>query len=263
MSQVNQNAPKTPAAPQPKQTNKLLSALPPLGYIGLAGIFIISMWMAFQSSRKAARRMACSNNFKMISLAMHNYHDVYKQFPPAYTLDANGNKLHSWRTLLLPYVGKEALYGKIDLSKPWDDPVNKHLSDTIVPVYACPSAPGGPTPNTPYQVVLDPAAIFTGESSCSYKSIPDDSSNTVLVVETKKAVPWMSPVDTDLATFVSNAKSDHDGGQYVGMADGSIHFISSSTPEPIRKALVTIAGGESDHEFRLQERKKTSAQHTP
>ncbi len=46
--------------------------------------------------------MECSNNMKQIALALHNYHDTYRTFP-AYTVDGNGQPLHSWRTLILPF----------------------------------------------------------------------------------------------------------------------------------------------------------------
>ncbi|MEL7264459.1 MAG: DUF1559 domain-containing protein [Planctomycetota bacterium] len=68
--------------------------------------------------------MACSNNVKQIGLGLANYHASWNSFPPAYTVDANGNRLHSWRTLILPYVEQQPLYDRIDLTKPWDDPAH-------------------------------------------------------------------------------------------------------------------------------------------
>ncbi len=73
---------------------------------------------AVSEGHKAARRMQCSNNLKQIGLAFHNYHSAYGSLPPAYTVDADGNRLHSWRTLILPFIDQSALVQQIDLNKP-------------------------------------------------------------------------------------------------------------------------------------------------
>lgn len=73
---------------------------------------------AIRQSREPTRRSHCKNNLKQIGLALHNYLDAYGSFPPPFTLDANGNRLHSWRTLILPFIDQAPLYNQIDLTKP-------------------------------------------------------------------------------------------------------------------------------------------------
>lgn len=68
-----------------------------------------------RTANNAARRSQCSNNLKQIGLALLIYHDTYGEFPPAYTVDDKGNHLHSWRTLLLPFLEQKTLYESIDL----------------------------------------------------------------------------------------------------------------------------------------------------
>ena len=210
------------------------------------GILVGLLLPAVQASREAARRMQCSNNLRQIAIAFHNYADQHRAFPPAYTTDDSGRRLHSWRTLLLPYMEQQALYNAIDLSKPWDDPVNQAISSTVVPAYTCPSA-GEATTMTVYQVIVDPSGVFPGASQTNFSQITDGTSNTVLVTETSMAdaVPWMSPQDSDAQKFTAVGATHHTGGSNCAMCDAAVKFLPSALDSKVRQSIITRAGGET------------------
>jgi hypothetical protein len=190
--------------------------------------------------------MNCSNNLRQIALAIHNYKSVYQQLPPAYTVDAAGNRLHSWRTLILPFVGEQALYNRIDLSKPWDDPANAVLQRMDVVAFRCPSSKTAPGMTT-YQIIDDPMSAFPGSNSLTFDAITDGLSSTILVFESDEAfaVHWAEPKDQSMTGYLSAARSSHRSGRNVVMADGSLQFIPNGTDPLILKGYATAQGGET------------------
>jgi prepilin-type processing-associated H-X9-DG protein len=214
------------------------------------GVLVALLLPAVQAAREAARRTQCQNNLKQIGLALHNYHDVYQSFPPAYTVDADGNPLHSWRTLILPFIEQQALYSRIDLDKPWDRPENAALNNMVIPTFQCPSEPPGA--GCDYVVIVGPNTAFQGSKSVKLSQILDGTSNTIAVVEVKgNNISWMAPVDLDMSKmqFTPNKgsaepSSFHPGGLNVLMCDGSVRFVSDAVLPNTLQLLITINDGQ-------------------
>ena len=109
---------------------------------GLPLVFVsgcAGLWTMVAEPRENSRRFQCSANLYLIALALHKYHDVYKAFPPAYVADASGKPAHSWRVLILPFLGQEPLYKRYAFDEPWDGPTNRALLTSSPIFYQCPS----------------------------------------------------------------------------------------------------------------------------
>ncbi len=215
------------------------------------GILAGLMLPAIQQARLAARKMTQSNQMRQVGLALLEYEQVYRAFPPAYTVDSDGRPLHSWRTLILPFMEQASLYQKIDLNKPWDDPANAAARETVVSIYNDPNS-GGPSNLTSLAAIVSDQSIFPGSEQISFRDISDGSSNTILISEVtrEQGIQWMEPRDLSNQEFIHLAAeprglSTYFDGFHVVMADGSIRFIVSSVDIVALQSMVTRDGSET------------------
>jgi prepilin-type N-terminal cleavage/methylation domain-containing protein len=110
--------------------------------IAIIGILVALLLPAVQAAREAARRMSCGNNLKQVGLALHNYHDVNKMFPPGgITLGrCCGTPSYStWTIAILPFLENQNLYDRYHQHLFNEDPLNAFVREQILPVYICPS----------------------------------------------------------------------------------------------------------------------------
>lgn len=222
------------------------------------GLVVVMLIVPFflpttRNVRVAAGRLQCLNNLKQVALALHNYHEHYGAFPPAFTVNEAGEPLHSWRTLILPFVEQQALYELINLSKPWNDPANRKAFETSVSVFCCPSTQLEKNQTT-YFGVSGEHSVFFGDLSRKLADIKDGASATLMVVEMppESAIPWMMPQDAgpaDIQRIRTSAKLAHSLGFQNALCDGSVRFISSQVDDTVLQALMTIDGGETVGEY--------------
>jgi prepilin-type N-terminal cleavage/methylation domain-containing protein len=92
--------------------------------IAIIGVLVALLLPAVQAAREAARRSQCSNALKQFGLALHNYADINKRFPPRRggttgvsasdlaRLNGNFDRLSPFIPLL-PYIEQKPLYDRI------------------------------------------------------------------------------------------------------------------------------------------------------
>ena len=103
------------------RTRKGFTLVELLVVIAIIGILIALLLPAVQAAREAARRSSCTNNLKQVSLSVHNFHDIYKKFPPAthspmmrQAVPSGGdpNRI-GYITHLLPFIEQQPLYDQV------------------------------------------------------------------------------------------------------------------------------------------------------
>jgi hypothetical protein len=223
-------------------------AIPTLSSPAAAAAGIALLSPSIQSAFDAARRARCVNNLRQLVVAIHNYVSANRTFPRAASTDSNGKPLLSWRVAILPYLEQNELYNKFKLDEPWDSPHNKALLKEMPAVFLCVDRVKPEPFTTSYRVLMGPGAALENDRETSINEFTDGTSNTLLVVESKDAVPWTKPdelkFDPKEAPSLCGAGSPHPGGFNAATADGAVHFLKNTIDRNLFRKLVTRNGGE-------------------
>lgn len=194
-----------------------------------AGLALRSAFRAFDARM---RREVCAQQLHKLAVALQNYADENSVYPPAIVRDAKGKPMHSWRVLILPYLGKdeEELHKEYHYDEPWNGPRNHELAGRMPAAYRCPEDPGALDFQTSYVAIVDAAtgdfaAYPTGGSNAPPKKPP---MTAYLVVEmAESGINWLEPKDLALAANSQPVNplptqfGYHIGGSMAVDADGA------------------------------------------
>jgi prepilin-type N-terminal cleavage/methylation domain-containing protein len=207
--------------------------------IAIVGVLVALVVPAVQQARETARQTSCRNNLKQIGLALHNYHSGHGLLPPSSTSDVEqggwivvpqSRHIHSWLSLVLPYLDQANLHDQIDFDLSSMSPVNLLVAEQLPAMYRCPSYTGASFSTdenytrfsercaiTNYAAMgstdvghmygqnsrlLAPNGTMYPLSSTRLGNLIDGASNTILVCETReeKMMVW---TDGGTAALVS------------------------------------------------------------
>ncbi len=232
--------------------------------VGVLGLSVAMPVLA--RARSAARAASCSDNFKMMGLALHNYHSVFNQFPPgriwadpkSLAKDPK-NSAVDWGVgvMMLPFLDESRLYNSVNFSLSWHTAANRTACGTKVAAYLCPEdvqttrtarlEPTGQPTNIAFPlgstawVTLPganrgpkPEGIFFDNSTIGVRDIIDGTSNTVLASEqlidqARRGGPG-DDGDCVAAAVEPKAFSDHTGTRWVTGHPSSNYFNGRRTP---------------------------------
>jgi hypothetical protein len=222
------------------------------------GAAVLVILPGIQSARTAARSTQSKNNLHSIGIALHNYHDVYQQFPPGRIVGEDDTEYIGWQTSILPYVDQAPLFESIDTNVPWTDPANRPYFQTVISVYINPNVPESPV--GPQGLAMSHYAgnsqVFSPNGTMRMASFTDGMSNTILAGEVAAGFkPWGDPDNLrDPAAGIRVSPSTFSGptpalGTQFLLGDGMVRSISSDVDPALLEALATPAGGERVDQF--------------
>jgi hypothetical protein len=197
---------------------------------------------------EAAFRSQSMTNVRQLALAIYDYIDIHKHFPPAVVLGPDAKTPHSWRIEILPYlhVGGKELYDRYKLNEPWDSENNKRVLLQMPAVFRSPKD-NEKSFHTSYFAVTGPQTMFADEKGTRFEQVTDGLACTIMLVETKADVPWTKPEDVvvDAGKDLPKLGGWAIGGFIVGIANGDAKFISDVTHEEFLRKAFYKADGES------------------
>ncbi len=260
--------------------------------IAVIGILVALLLPAVQAAREAARRMSCTNNLKQMSLALHNYHDTYRVFPPSgiYPRGATGDGW-SFQARLLPFLEQANLQDLIDWNLSYA--AQTAVARTRVPTYLCPSEtkdyerPDGAITHYPLNYGVNVGTWFvydpnngqygnglTGPNAqTNMASLIDGTSNTLALAEVKAWSPYLrdggnpnavgAPIPATTAATVAYGGSFKNNSGHTEWVDGRVHQTGvTGTFPPNTLFAYTDAGVVYDVDFNSSREGKTTNQIT-
>jgi len=138
--------------------------------IAIIGVLVALLLPAIQAAREAARRSKCISNLKQFGIALQNYHDALKTFPPAGFVNPRraADVFASPHAMLMPYFEETALHGPYNQKLPWFKQ-RPEVAETVVPIFNCPSNSGeNPMQDKVLLLVIDvlvPDNVFKADQS--------------------------------------------------------------------------------------------------
>ncbi len=198
--------------------------------------------------------------------------------PSRYSLPYPPSQRISWMAELLPHLGYEADYRRLEMNDAWDNPdTNLPIAQTWVPQFLNPRFPnsswraqipgqtarlgathfiglGGVGTDAAYNPPGNKKnGIFGYGRTTKLSDIKDGTQNTIYMIQVPPEFdrPWIHggatvqgvPETQSVTPFVTDIEGKK--GTFVLMADGTVRFISADIDDAVFQSLATIHGQET------------------
>ncbi len=203
-------------------------------FVGIAlGIFLLGacVTLVVLAGIRQLKERDCDSHLRYVCFSLALYCGAQRgHLPPAYLLDQEGRPIHSWRTLLLPYLTYDYVYKHYKFAEPWDSLDNRAFAEKYSWNFACPSHSILPA-NTNYVAVTGEETLWpapktsvtfeyrrAGEHETPWPDVaspaklPESGEEKLLIVELVNSdIPWTAPRDMPLEDLVELVEADATG----------------------------------------------------
>jgi prepilin-type N-terminal cleavage/methylation domain-containing protein/prepilin-type processing-associated H-X9-DG protein len=250
--------------------------------IAIVATLIGMLLPAVQSARESARRSACQNNLRQLGLAMHNYENARRMFPPSAQLLTGSATGSPWsgQALILPFMEGDTLFRNIDFTQAYSGTANNTLNTTVatmrVETLVCGSDPkasqvvdattGAPKHytinyglNMGDYVVYDPATQSPGSGAFApfttfrTSRYADGLSKTLAMAEVKAknprqqdiaSMPTTAPTSASAAAALATGGSTFsaEAGHTEWVCGRALHIGFTTTFPPNTAVTATVSG---------------------
>jgi prepilin-type N-terminal cleavage/methylation domain-containing protein/prepilin-type processing-associated H-X9-DG protein len=218
--------------------------------IAIIGVLVALLLPAVQAARESARRMRCQNNLKQIGVALHNYEQAHKRFPPGIIQQQadpqfaagataantiNDTESWAWGAFLLPYVEQGALYEQAGIGRGELLQNVVPLANTSIPVYRCPSDGNAPKVRTGvgFTVRFGPWALSHYKANCGHQGCGISGSDGIF---------WRSNAPGEGGTPSDIGFRQIEDGTSTTIAIGEICWVRVASGVQLRHQAAVWAG---------------------
>ncbi|MBP3531358.1 MAG: DUF1559 domain-containing protein [Thermoguttaceae bacterium] len=177
----------------------------------------------YDASRAAFYKAENVSRLQTLQIATFRYQAERGTLPPAFSVDAQGRPLNSWRVLILPYISDatKALYEQIRLDESWDSPYNRQFAARTPDVFR---RPENDSNLAAYSVIVGPNSLYNasgvGVDLAERVANPERVAlSQALIVERKTPVEWTRPDAEILETTALEDGIDGTARQLHGPAN--------------------------------------------
>lgn len=192
-------------------------------WILLLGLLVLVAVIVFPSVRQSIRRAETGARLQHIQMAMECYHEANGCYPPQFLVDRQGRPAHSWRILLLPYLGYEGLYQRYHFDEPWSGPHNRLLATEMPEEYRSPFLDSAST-ITQYVGITGQSTLWQGTTPLRKEELllgRKDLNTLVWFIEMANSdVNWMEPRDIPLEQALMGVSVPGGRGIQSNYSDG-------------------------------------------